>query len=116
MPAWRARRAVIVRSARVVEIAAGADGDAAIAALIERIGKRGRWKRGRWWRPGLLTAGLLRVGPKAVLPKAVLPKAVLPKVGLPKVGPRAGARVVVIEVEIAVGIGSSRPCRRSATC
>ena len=106
MPAWRARRAVIVRSARVVEIAAGADGDAAIAALIERIGKRGRQKRDRWLRPGLLTAGLLRAGPKAVLPK----------VGLPKVGPRAGARVVVIEVEIAVGIGSGRPYRRSATC
>ena len=116
MPAWRARRAVIVQSARVVEIAAGADGDAATAVAIARIGKRDRRKRGRWLRRELRKAAQLRAGPKAVLPKAGLPKVGLPKVGLPKVGPRAGARVVVIEVEIAVGIGSGRPCRRSATC
>ena len=83
----RGHPAVTVQSARAVEIAAGVDVDAEIAALTGRIGRR---KHGRRLRAGRSRSDLLRAG--------------LLKAGLPKAG------------GIGVGTGSGRPYRRSATC
>ena len=100
VPVRLALRAVTVRSARAVEIAAGEDVDAEIAGLTGRIGRR---KHGLRSRPGLLKAGLLKAVPKPD-------------------GPKPGGIVVLIVAAVIVAAvivavtGSGRPYRRSATC
>ena len=94
---------MIVRSVRAEEIAAGVDVDGEIAVLIARIGMRVRRTHGRQIRGRQIRVRQIhdRLG-----------KAELSRGGLLKDAQRAGVIVAGIEV----GIGSGRPCRRSATC